>query len=169
MSVVGALIGGAASGLFGKLAGAVDKRITTKAEREQLKRDLQAALDRHVEELTKIATDQERQHAEELANARAMNVSIQQSTTASWLARNVGYVLDLLVATVWGSCTVYLLLRALKLVGDGADLTAVLAIYSTVTATFMTSLTFHRGSSRGSEIKDQAIRARLDRDGIRPT
>jgi hypothetical protein len=97
-----------------------------------------------------------------------MAVEVQQAPNASWLARNVGYVLDLLVAIVWGSCTVYLLLRALKLVGDGADLTGVLAIYSTVTATFMTSLTFHRGSSRGSEIKDATLRQRLERAESRP-
>lgn len=164
MSVIAALLGGAASGLFGKLAGVVDKRVTTKTEREAMKDDLQNLLDEHVEEITKLALEQEKLQAQTAEDARRMAVAIQSGERSGWLSKNVGYLLDLGLLIVWGTCTVYLILRALKLVGESAvDLTSVLAIYSTLTACFMTSLTFHRGSSRGSEAKDAALRSYLEK------
>lgn len=164
MPLLPALLSAGLSAVAGKIAAAVDRRVTSRAEREELKAELAQELHRYEQELLELAAQAEREQLADLQHARRAAVDLQAVATASWLSRNVAYLLDLFLATIWGACTIYLVLRALKLV-DGAqlDLTGVLAIYSTVTATFMTSLTFHRGTSRGSEVKDAALRAQLDR------
>ena len=156
------LLAGAASGAGGKVAGLLAKHVTEKGAREALQAELDAALRTHAEEVQRLVAAAEAARAADAKDARAHDATVQGLATSSWLAKNVGYLLDLLVAVVWGACTVYLLLRALKLVGAAAvDLTGVLAIYSTLTAVFMTIVTFHRGSSRSSQEKDATLRASL--------
>lgn len=80
-----------------------------------------------------------------------------ETTEKSWLGKNIVYLLAVFVTSVWGAITLYLVARALKLVGDGVDLTAVLSVYSTVTAVFSTVLNFYFGSSTGSREKQDKI------------
>lgn len=162
VSALISILAGAASGLGSKVAGLLGKHVTDKGAREALQRELDATLTAHAAQVQQLVAEAEEARAADAKDARAHDLAVQQATAASWLAKNVGYLLDLLVAVVWGACTVYLLLRALKLVGaGGVDLTGVLAIYSTLTAVFMTIVTFHRGSSRSSQEKDAALRASL--------
>jgi len=159
------ILGGAAGDLVDKVGQTVDRFVTTEAERATLKAELAQELHRHHEQLLEQARQAEASQLLDVQQARLEAGKVQAAATSSWLARNVGYLLDLGLFAVWATCTIYLVLRALKLVniGSAVDLTGVLAIYSTITAAFMTSLTFHRGSSRGSEVKDAALRQLLDR------
>ena len=75
----------------------------------------------------------------------------------SWLSKNITFIIALFVTTTWGLVTFYLILRALNLVKDGIDLTAVLSVYTTVTAVFMTVLNFYFGSSKGSQDKQNKL------------
>lgn len=61
------------------------------------------------------------------------------------------YFIALIVSLVWSITTVFLLGRALKLVGADVNLTSVLSVYSTITAVFMTVLNFYFGSTKGSQ------------------
>lgn len=61
------------------------------------------------------------------------------------------YFIAIIVTIIWGSVTCFLIAKALKLVGESADLTAVLSIYATVTAVFGTVLNFYFGSTKGSQ------------------
>lgn len=61
------------------------------------------------------------------------------------------YFIAIVVTMIWGSVTCFLIAKALKLVGESADLTAVLSIYATVTAVFGTVLNFYFGSTKGSQ------------------
>lgn len=75
----------------------------------------------------------------------------------TWLGRHIIVLIALFVTTIWGLCTIYLVARALRLVGESADLTAVLSVYSTITATFMVILNYYFGSSKGSQDKQEQI------------
>jgi len=164
VSLIDKLIGGGAGELVDKVGQTVDRFVTTEAERAALKSELAAEINRHQQALLETARRVEAEQLLDVQQARATNAAIQTGG-GSWLARNVGYLLDLGLFLVWGACTIYLVLRALNLINIGTtvDLTGVLAIYSTITAAFMTALTFHRGSSRGSEVKDAALRKLLDK------
>ena len=166
MGLLDKIIAGGAGDLVEKLGATVDRFVTTKAETEdqrlqaeQIKEAAAQAVRNFELDLLRQAQEAEAQLLKDSADARAANVALQQAS-GSWLSKNVGYLLDLLLAGIWGGCTLYLIARALHLLNSGgADLTGVLAIYSTVTAAFMTSQTFHRGSSAGS-----ARSAQLQRD-----
>jgi len=93
----------------------------------------------------------------DLANARAMNIDIQNSDKASWMAKNIAYIIDIMVCTVWSFVTFYLVGKAMNLIKDQADMTGVLSIYTTITAVFMIIINFHRGSSQGSKEKGKQL------------
>lgn len=95
---------------------------------------------------------------DDLADARSMNIAIQDTINASWLSKNVAYMMDILLTIIWGGITAYIFGMVIKVVGDGKDFTAVLSIYSTVTAVFMVVLQFHRGTSRSSQDKSDTIK-----------
>lgn len=93
-------------------------------------------------------------------SARAMNSVLQVSDKASWLSKNVAYIIDLFVTALWGSIALYILARIFKLVDHGSDtpdMNAIWGIFAAVTAAFTTVLQFHRGSSVGARQKDEAI------------
>ena len=93
------------------------------------------------------------------ASAREMNAKIQ-GDKPSWLARNIGYVIDIVLVAMWLTLTFYIVARALKIIdidGKQVDFTVVLGIYSGVTAMAATVVNFHRGSSQGSVDKQKMI------------
>lgn len=129
----------------------VDKFVDTKGEKADRDAAIQKALQEHTEKVLSM------QYAD-TANARDMNQKIQ-GDKPSWMARNVAYIIDCFVFTIWGSMTIYLICMMLNFVKSdkGADVSGVLGVYSGVTAIAMTVLNFHRGTSRGSEVKTDAM------------
>ena len=61
------------------------------------------------------------------------------------------YFIAVMVTMTWTLTTFFLIGKALKLVGENADLTAVLSIYATITAVFMNIQSFYFGSTKGSQ------------------
>ena len=93
---------------------------------------------------------------EDLQNARKANSDIQQAEFASWMAKNVPYMIDIFVTIIWGSLTFYLVAKSLNLIKSdvGVDLTGIYGIYAGVTGLMTQVLSFHRGSSSDSRKKD---------------
>lgn len=68
------------------------------------------------------------------ASAREMNEKIQ-GDKPSWLAKNIGYLIDILLVSVWAVLTFYIVGRALHIIdteGKSVDFTTVLGIYAGV-------------------------------------
>lgn len=99
------------------------------------------------------------------ADARNLDIKKQESANASWLSKNVAYMIDIFVLLIWGALTIFLLAKALKIVTieHGVDLTGVYGIYTGVTAVAMTIINFHRGSSKSSEDKSKQISDMLNK------
>lgn len=135
----------------------LDGLITSKEELAAAKLAMEQEINRHLESIQADATKQTENELKDIADARDANVKIQESDKASWLSKNVAYMLDLFVSLVWGGLTVTIVLKTFRLVGADIDWSSILAIYSTVTATFMVCLNFHRGTSRGSENKQKQL------------
>ena len=106
------------------------------------------------EEVKEAILEAYEQDYKDLANARESNSRIQESQFSSFLARNTGYFLDLFMALIWGTLTVFIIGKAFHFVGDGVNFTEILSVYATVTAIFSQVVSFHRGSSMGSKMKD---------------
>lgn len=153
----GIATGGTAT-LVEKIGDALDKNITNKEEMERAKNEVLAEANRHIEKITEAHCEQLELELKDLADARNMNVSIQNSDSASWLSKNIAFCLDILVGTVWGFLTIVITLKWLRFVAiDGGDFTGILSLYGTVTAVFMVSLNFHRSSTATSRAKSATI------------
>jgi len=146
------------SDLIKNVSEAVDKFVDTKAEKAERDIKLQEMVNNYNLELTKLANESDKQFLADIQNSRDANVKIQESDKSSWLAKNVGYILDLFLGVIWGAVTAFIVAKALKLAGDNIDMTAVLSIYGTITAVFMMTMSFHRGTSKGSEDKSKELR-----------
>jgi hypothetical protein len=86
-------------------------------------------------------------------SARDMNAKVQESTNASWLAKNTAYALDLGIVTA----TIFLAWFAfMKGVPEANKELVYMALGSLITMCG-TVLNFHRGSSQGSKDKGSEI------------
>ena len=84
-------------------------------------------------------------------SARNMNSKVQESSNASWLAKNTAYALDIGIV----AATIFLAWFAfMKVVPDANKELVYMALGSLITMSG-TILNFHRGSSQGS--KDKGI------------
>jgi len=91
-------------------------------------------------------------------SARDMNAKVQESTNASWLAKNTAYALD--IGSV--SATIFLAWFAfIKGVPDTNKELVYMALGSLITMCG-TVLNFHRGSSQGSKDKGSEIQKLKD-------
>jgi uncharacterized protein YaaQ len=92
-------------------------------------------------------------------SARDMNAKVQESTNASWLAKNTAYALDIGIV----AATIFLAWFAfMKGVPDANKELVYMALGSLITMSG-TVLNFHRGSSQGSKDKNLEIQALKDK------
>jgi hypothetical protein len=91
-------------------------------------------------------------------SARDMNAKVQESTNASWLAKNTAYALDIGIVTA----TIFLAWFAfIKGVPEANKELVYMALGSLITMCG-TVLNFHRGSSQGSKDKGSEIQKLKD-------
>jgi len=158
MSILTNILSGGASKLVESIGSTIDNLVTSKEEKEQLKIELQKEINRHNEVLESEANKEIELYLKDTQSARDTNARIQESDKASFWAKNTAYFLDVFIGLIWGCITIFIVCKALKLVDNvQADMTAILSIYSTITAIFMISVNFHRGTSIGSQNKQKTI------------
>ena len=111
-------------------------------------------------ELAKMANDIKLAELENANtdSARDMNTKVQESTNASWLAKNTAYALDIGIVTA----TIFLAWFAfMKGVPEANKELVYMALGSLITMSG-TVLNFHRGSSQGSKDKGGEIQKLKD-------
>ena len=92
-------------------------------------------------------------------SARNMNAKVQESTNASWLAKNTAYALDIGIV----AATIFLAWFAfIKGVPEANKELVYMALGSLITMSG-TVLNFHRGSSQGSKDKATEIQSMKDK------
>lgn len=157
--IVSNVTGDKAADVISSVGNIIDNLSQSKDEKDAAKAEAAKEINRHFEETARIQNDRLQKYFADIDSARNMNSSIQESEKASWIAKNVAYILDLFIFIIWGAMTVYLIAMMLNFVkaDKGADVSGVLGVYSGITAIAMTVLNFHRGTSRGSEIKQKQM------------
>ena len=108
--------------------------------------------------LAEIDLKQFELHNANTDSARDMNAKIQESTAASWLAKNVAYVIDVLIV---GGALFMTFIIFFKGVPDANKAMAFTALGSLWTLAG-TVLNFHRGTSQGSKDKSIDIQKLMD-------
>ena len=142
--------------IIDSVSNAVDKFITTDAEKEQLKKELLVIQQDYDLKKTEQLNQIEQAYLADTANAREMNVKVQESNSASWLSKNIAYFFDMFILLIWGFMTIYIAMRWLGFIestNGNPDMTGILGIYSGLTALATMIIQFHRGSSDGSQKK----------------
>jgi hypothetical protein len=144
--VTGPVAGMAIKAIADKLGVPADEMSITEA----IKADPEAAL-----KLREIDVRELEAHNANTDSARKMNASIQESSNASWLAKNVAYVLD---SVIVGATLMLTYLLFFKGVPEANKELAYSAFGSLITLCG-TVVNFHRGSSQGSKDKAAEIQA----------
>lgn len=149
-TVVAGPLGGMAVKAIADKLGVAD---TVEAVTAAIQADPQAA-----KKLSEINLKEFELHNANTDSARDMNAKIQESTSASWLAKNTAYVLDVGIV----SATIFLAWFAfMKGVPDANKELVYMALGSLITMSG-TILNFHRGSSQGSKDKGGEIQKLKD-------
>ena len=145
-------------GFLSGAAEVIEKFVADPTKKMEAMKELETLKIKHEEFLIQTEKDLEVEYLKDTQDARKSNVSIQESDKASWLAKNVGYIIDLFLAGLWGTVTIILFLKIFKIAATDVDMISLMALHGTVTAVFMITVNFHRGTSRGSEIKSQELK-----------
>ena len=148
-----------ASKLVDSVATGLDSLITNKEERAAAQLAIQKEVNRAIELMEAQANDLEKAYLLDIQDSRNANVKVQESDKASWLAKNVGYMLDIFVILIWACMTFYIAAKYLNLISSapGVDFSGIWGLYATVTSMATIVLSWHRGSSKGSEDKSKVI------------
>lgn len=105
------------------------------------------------QKLAELELEMAKIDASNTADARKMNSEIQNSATASWLAKNIAYVID--VAIIAGSLLMTFVVFIIGVPEQNKSM-AFTALGSLWTLTG-TVVNFHRGSSAGSKAKTEEM------------
>jgi hypothetical protein len=105
------------------------------------------------QKLAEVELEMAKIDAANTADARKMNSDIQNSATASWLAKNIAYVID--VAIIAGALTMTFVVFIIGVPEQNKSM-AFTALGSLWTLTG-TVVNFHRGSSAGSKAKTEEM------------
>lgn len=144
MAVAGPMGGAAITALASKF-GVSD---TVDAVAKAIASDPKAA-----EKIAELELEMAKIDAANTADARKMNSEIQNSATASWLAKNIAYVID--VAIIAGALTMTFVVFIVGVPEQNKSM-AFTALGSLWTLTG-TVVNFHRGSSAGSKAKTEEM------------
>ena len=143
-AVAGPLGGAAISALASKFGVSDSVEEVAKA----ISSDPQAA-----QKIAELELEMAKIDASNTADARKMNSEIQNSATASWLAKNIAYVID--VAIIAGALTMTFVVFIVGVPEQNKSM-AFTALGSLWTLTG-TVVNFHRGSSAGSKAKTEEM------------
>lgn len=144
---------GSAGELIEKVGTAADKLFTNKEEKAAFKLEAEKEINRHAERLIELASAETEAYLKDVQDARNSNARIQESEKASWLSKNVGYILDLSVATLFYAMLFMIFFIEIPEKNKEIFYTA----FGVLGAKYGSSFDFHRGSSRGSEEKQKHI------------
>lgn len=155
---IGKLLSGGVGDIVEKVGTVADKFIRTKEEKDAFALELMnAKADIELKAAT-LEKDINEAYLKDTQDARSNNAAIQNSDKASWMAKNIAYVIDIILTVLWSSVTVILFLKIFKIAATEVDMISLMALHGTVTAVFMTVLNFHRGTSKGSEDKSKELK-----------
>jgi hypothetical protein len=145
-TVVAGPLGGIAVKAMAEKLGVAD---TVEAVAKAVQEDPQAA-----QKLAEINLKEFELHNANTDSARKMNAEIQNSSSASWLAKNIAYVIDCVIVTATLLLSWFAFIKGVP--PENKEL-VYMALGSLLTMCG-TVLNFHRGSSQGSKDKNDAMK-----------
>jgi hypothetical protein len=100
-----------------------------------------------------LALELLRMDVDDVANAREHDARVQESENASWLAKNVGYIIDISLILLLFGIVVALFIKTIPVENENTLYMVLGMVLGFVGAV----ITFHRGSSQGSKEKTRGL------------
>lgn len=150
-TVIKNVISGQGGNLVESLGNVADKFIQTPEEKQAFKIEIEKEINRHNEKIEELALEGEKELLKDTQSARESNVKIQESDKASWLAKNVGYLLDIFFPIVLAIVLIMIFNNAVP--EENKEIFYMLA--GLLGGYVSQVINFHRGTSRSSESKQK--------------
>lgn len=168
MSFIDKIFGGGIKDVVTGISDIADKYITTPDEKKAFQLEVERMKTEKEKQLIDSAQAEMSAYLKDVQDARGTNVQIQTTEKAGWLAKNIAYLIDVIVTLLWAALTTYIIMRVLNILSNEKqpDMSVVLGIYAAITGQFTTVLSFHRGSSAGSSSKDKTIQKLTQEVGV---
>lgn len=147
------LISGKGSEIIESVGGVIDNFVQTKEEKDQVKIEVQKVLNQHLESMTTLANEELKLYLADTADARNMNAKIQDSDKASWLSKNIAYMID----SVFIISFIIMLVLILNKQVPEANKELFYTGFGALSAFVGNIINFHRGTSIGSERKQKQL------------
>lgn len=148
------LIGGKGADIITSVGEVADKFITTGEERAQFDQAITAEVNRHVEAMQSEATKELEVYTKDIMDARKMNSTIQESDKASWMSKNIAYILDLVFVVAFLIMLVMVFFRVVPESNKEIFYTG----FGLLGGYVGSVINFHRGTSIGSKENGAALR-----------
>ncbi len=147
------IIEGGLKGLGDTAKGIIGEVLDGKKDKAQALLEIDKEANRAAEAIMSDATKQIELENADRENARNSNAKIQESEHASWMSKNVAYIIDL---TLLVTFLIMMAVIIYKVVPDENKEIFYMAFGSLISY-LGTTITFHRGTSKGSEDKQKTM------------
>lgn len=147
------LIGGKGGDIIDSVGGVIDNLSQSKEEKDEAKLKVEQEINRHLESMTSQANEELKLYLADTADARNMNAKIQDSDKASWLSKNIAYMID----SVFIVSFIIMLVLILNKQVPESNKELFYTGFGALSAFVGNIINFHRGSSIGSERKQKQL------------
>lgn len=151
---LGKLFGTGVTELVGSVGKVLDDVITNKEEKAKLNIELQTLIFNHDEKMLELTQNEIESYLKDTQSAREMNSTIQNSDKASWLAKNVLYILALLITGGFFGLLTYMLAHEVPT----ANKDVLNILLGSLGTAWITIISYFFGSSVGAKTNSEVIR-----------
>jgi len=152
-NIIGKVTSTGAANIVESVGNVADKFITTGQEKEEFKAEVAKEVNRHIEAMAAAQNSELETMMKDMDSARDMNSRIQESDKASWLSKNIAYIIDCVFVVAFILMLVMIFNKAVPESNKELFYTG----FGLLGANVSTILNFHRGTSIGSERKQKQI------------
>lgn len=152
-NIIGKVTSTGAANIVESVGNVADKFITTGQEKEEFKEEVAKEVNRHIEAMAAAQNSELETMMKDMDSARDMNSRIQESDKASWLSKNIAYIIDCVFVVAFILMLVMIFNKAVPESNKELFYTG----FGLLGANVSTILNFHRGTSIGSERKQKQI------------
>jgi hypothetical protein len=151
---IGKLLSGGVGDIVDKVASAADKFIRTKEEKDAFELELlKTKADIELKTAT-LEKDINEMYLKDTSNARDNNAKIQETANASWMAKNIAYILDIVFTTAFIAMLFVIIYKQVPETNKELFYTS----FGLLGGYVSQILGFHRGTSKGSEEKSKELK-----------
>lgn len=153
------IISGKGSDIITSVGEVADRFITTPHEKELFSAEVQKEVNRHMEAMQAEHTKELEVYLGDVSNARDMNAKVQESDKASWLSKNIAYMIDGLFVISF----IVMLIIIMRSAVPESNKELFYTGFGLLGAYVSTVVNFHRGTSIGSKENGTAIRKMMSK------